>query len=851
MLLLLVFAIQANNFIFTPINVLNGLSDNQIRYILQLPDGRMVFTTSGSVNIYDGASFVYLHRPPDYIYPLKQYDGHYRIYQCTDSLLWIKDSYRLSCLNLYEGQYMTSIEEYFQGLGVQEPIEDFFVDDLYGMWLLTEKGLLQHKTSRFYDLSANKGKLQDLVTDAGCVYLFYNTGEVTCYDMDTGERLYSSSAYPVSQQGLFEYTSLVVKGRKGFYQLRNGSKGGFFFFDPQKRSWEKRLETDYALNTLIVTQEEVAYISCPQGFWVIDNESKQYLPVLKTIDGRTIDTEISTLFHDKQGGLWLGTLNRGLLYYHPSRYKFTYIGRSCFLDSSSRDIVVQAFAEDEKGDIYVRCSSKIYKYDPLPESEKVLMQVAVSSLSEKIMERLMQTPENLFRGEYYTAVCVDSRGWTWAGTEDGLRLFTSDTEPVVFYKENGLSNSFVQSIYEDRNQRIWVTTSYGISQFRIDSIDSKIHITNFNTYDGTLEGEYAQGAIYEAIDGAIYFGGVDGFNILYPENLSFSRLPFKPVFTNLRLRGEEVKPGKEYDRRVVLSQTTPYTERIELSYNQNFLTFEFSALNYQNPSQTIYRYLLEGIDPEWRETPVGEGDTDGVLRLSYTNLPVGRYTLKVTAADNDHRWEGVITELVILIHAPWWKTRTAYLLYTILLALILFGSVYVYIYVTRKKLERAHKEEMLLIRIRHLIEQCNLYEEEQKSRLPENRLSVEATFQTSADECAAQSAADAEFLSRAMKLVEKNLDVPGYSVEQLGRDLCMDRTGLYRKLITLLDKSPSIFIRNIRLQKAAQLILEENLSIAEIAERVGFSSSSYLSKCFQEMYGCRPTEYAQKAKKST
>ena len=79
----------------------------------------------------------------------------------------------------------------------------------------------------------------------------------------------------------------------------------------------------------------------------------------------------------------------------------------------------------------------------------------------------------------------------------------------------------------------------------------------------------------------------------------------------------------------------------------------------------------------------------------------------------------------------------------------------------------------------------------------------------------------------------------------------MDRTGLYRKLIALLDKSPSLFIRNIRLQKAAQLILEEELSIAEIADKVGFSSGSYLSKCFQEMYGCRPTEYAEKTRKTT
>jgi len=114
-----------------------------------------------------------------------------------------------------------------------------------------------------------------------------------------------------------------------------------------------------------------------------------------------------------------------------------------------------------------------------------------------------------------------------------------------------------------------------------------------------------------------------------------------------------------------------------------------------------------------------------------------------------------------------------------------------------------------------------------------------------------ENRADEMFLAKALELVEKNLNVPDYSVENLSRDLCMDRTGLYRKLIALLDKSPSLFIRNIRLQKAAGLILDGELSISEITERVGFSSPSYLSKCFQEMYGCRPSEYAEMIKKST
>jgi transcriptional regulator GlxA family with amidase domain len=74
----------------------------------------------------------------------------------------------------------------------------------------------------------------------------------------------------------------------------------------------------------------------------------------------------------------------------------------------------------------------------------------------------------------------------------------------------------------------------------------------------------------------------------------------------------------------------------------------------------------------------------------------------------------------------------------------------------------------------------------------------------------------------------------------------MERTGLYKKLTLLMDTSPVIFIRNIRLRKAAEMLLQGEKSISEIAVATGFGSSSYFSKCFQKAYGCKPSEYTNK-----
>lgn len=86
------------------------------------------------------------------------------------------------------------------------------------------------------------------------------------------------------------------------------------------------------------------------GLWNIDAglTNKQYIPNLKLVDGRTINTEVSTLYNDNQGGMWLGTLDRGILYYHPNRFRFQNIGNSLFPTAKDVNISVTCFTTDQK-----------------------------------------------------------------------------------------------------------------------------------------------------------------------------------------------------------------------------------------------------------------------------------------------------------------------------------------------------------------------------------------------------------------------------------------------------------------------------------------------------------------------
>jgi|GEM_PF-3321078 len=102
---------------------------------------------------------------------------------------------------------------------------------------------------------------------------------------------------------------------------------------------------------------------------------------------------------------------------------------------------------------------------------------------------------------------------------------------------------------------------------------------------------------------------------------------------------------------------------------------------------------------------------------------------------------------------------------------------------------------------------------------------------------------DEELIERALKYVDENLQNPSYSVVQLSKDMNMDRTGLYRKLLALTGHAPIMFIRSVRLKRAVMLLNQKRYSQAEIAEQVGFSNAAYFSKCFKEEYGVSPSHY--------
>ncbi|MED9896575.1 MAG: helix-turn-helix domain-containing protein [Prevotella sp.] len=172
--------------------------------------------------------------------------------------------------------------------------------------------------------------------------------------------------------------------------------------------------------------------------------------------------------------------------------------------------------------------------------------------------------------------------------------------------------------------------------------------------------------------------------------------------------------------------------------------------------------------------------------------------------------------LFFTIDQPWWKSGWAVAAFVVFLV-ILVGIITLY-------LRRGMKENVI---------KTDSTKDDHPS-LPEDSLlpeTAEAVYR------------EPELILQVRALIEQHLGDGGYGVEQLAQDLCMERTGLYKKLTVLTNTTPVAFIRSIRLHHAAVLLQEGKQSVNEIAERTGFSSPSYFTKCFKKEFGVLPSEY--------
>jgi signal transduction histidine kinase/ligand-binding sensor domain-containing protein len=314
---------------------------------------------------------------------------------------------------------------------------------------------------------------------------------------------------------------------------------------------------------------------------------------------------------------------------------------------------------------------------------------------------------------YIMKIYEDRKGILWFGTATGLiKLNLESGELQKWTEKEGLSNSIISFIEEDNKGNLWVGSEYGLSM--LDPVTGRVK--NFDKSDGLpYDNVWAP---FKNKNGLIYFIGSKGFCSFNPDKIQKNDVIPTVVITDFRLFNKPVQIDST--RKAILTKDIAYTQEIDLTYNQNDLSFTFAALDYNDPSENRYAYMLEGYQKEWIET----GADNRIA--SYTNLNPGKYVFRVKGSNNDGAWNEEGTFINIIIHPPFWKTIWAYIAYGIIILLLLRGFIYWRTRSLRK--EKSVLEKEVNKRTEELHE-VNTLLEEQNEELMQQKEEIQTTLE--------------------------------------------------------------------------------------------------------------------------
>jgi Signal transduction histidine kinase len=266
----------------------------------------------------------------------------------------------------------------------------------------------------------------------------------------------------------------------------------------------------------------------------------------------------------------------------------------------------------------------------------------------------------------------------WFATSGcGLDLFNYSTRSFENFdsQKNGLMSDCIYYLWESLLNKLLVITNQGFSVFDYNTK----RFSNYSKEKGFPLTAINENALYQARDGEIFIGGVNGMISFYENDLNFKSKPYNILFNRLIVNNKEIQVNDETG---ILENSLSCSQEISLKYGQTF-NIEIATTNFIDSNKGEIEYKLEGFSDKWI-------NTQGNNIITYTNLNPGEYTLVVRVCSGN-KVIGHEAKLNIEIRPPFYRTIYAYLFY-----LIVIGVITYYlnkIYKERIKLQESLKYE--------------------------------------------------------------------------------------------------------------------------------------------------------------
>lgn len=348
----------------------------------------------------------------------------------------------------------------------------------------------------------------------------------------------------------------------------------------------------------------------------------------------------------RSGVLWLGTWGGGLNRFDRATETFRHFRNDANNSRSISSNAIWLIHEDRAGRIWIATEAEgLNEFDPATETFRHY-------------QHDPKNPNSLSNNSIWS-IHEDDDGVLWIGTRAGLNRFDPQTETFKHYREkDGLPNEVIYGILGDEHGHLWLSTNKGLSRFDPQAETFR----NYDVHDGLQSNEFNADAAFRSRSGELFFGGINGFNVFFPDSVRDN--PYIPpiVVTGLKRYNTDVTGGAALTEKGIAA-----TSHISLTYKDEILSFEVAALNFRNSAKNQYAYKLEGLHDRWFQL--------GAKReITFTNLDPGDYTLHVKGSNNDGVWNEEGAALHLTITPPWWRTKWMYAFYAALGLGFLFAA---------------------------------------------------------------------------------------------------------------------------------------------------------------------------------
>jgi signal transduction histidine kinase/CheY-like chemotaxis protein/ligand-binding sensor domain-containing protein len=330
--------------------------------------------------------------------------------------------------------------------------------------------------------------------------------------------------------------------------------------------------------------------------------------------------------------MWLGTFGDGLNLYQPKSNSFIHYEYNPNDPKSISSDRINSLLSDSKGNLWIGTNDEGFNL--------------FDSKTNSFIRFEHDDKRNSLSNNTVLDLYEDHTGNIWICTLGGLNLFDPATLHFTIFKtKDGLPNDYTQSILEDDKGQLWISTNNGISMY--DPKTKKFR--NFTTEDGLQADAFKAHSALKSRTGALYFGGVNGFNSFFPNQIS--QVPYNPtlVLTNFQIFNKIVQIAKNSNDSSPLKQDISEAKSITLSHDQSVISFEYASLDYLSPNKKKYAYLLEGFDQNWNYVE------DKNIAV-YTNISPGNYVFKVKSQNSEGKWSPNILNLNVTVVPPFWLT---------------------------------------------------------------------------------------------------------------------------------------------------------------------------------------------------